>query len=111
MGTFETIQIASSEEISSTRQAYYSQAIGAEMIVASCGWSKLAAETFGEEAIIAGEIICDRYWTATQDGRSMITQWHEGERAEEIYYERWEAGIGHRHGWIDAESRKITQTG
>lgn len=93
------------------RKAVYSANLGAELIICQCGWTAEAEAEFGIEAIIAGTIDPDRYWIATQDGRGMIAAWHEGESAEAIYYERWSADGSGAHGWIDAESRRITQAG
>jgi hypothetical protein len=54
-------------------------------------------------------------YTATQDGRQAWPAWAFGDgeaEATEIYYERFdENGLRRAHGWVDAKSRKIVQTG
>jgi hypothetical protein len=101
---------AKQEVVTTTRQSVYCEAIGAQMIVCQCGWSREAEQEFGIDAIIAGEVAAER-WTITQDGRSYIAQWHKGESAGAVYVERWEDGGRAFHGWIDVDSRKIVQAG
>jgi hypothetical protein len=101
---------AKQEAVTTARQRVYCAAIGGEMIVNQCGWSREAEQEFGIEAIIAGEVAAER-WTITQDGRGYIGEWHHGESAEEIYVERWDKQGRVFHGWIDAETRKIVQAG
>lgn len=48
-------------------------------------------------------------WAA--DGGTVGTTWHQGESEEQVYYERYRNGQRTAHGWIDAASRDITQTG
>jgi hypothetical protein len=101
---------AATQEVTTTRQRVYCEAIGAEMIVNQCGWSREAEAEFGIDAIIAGEVAAER-WTITQDGRGYIAEWHQGESADAVYVERWEDGGRAFHGWVDVTSRKIVQAG
>lgn len=50
---------------------------------------------------------------ATQDGRGVVLEWHEGESDIDawVYYERWENGLRLAHGYVDPTTRKIVQTG
>lgn len=48
----------------------------------------------------------------TTDGWGAITNaWHEGKSRDSVYYERYDATGRVAHGWVDIESRKLTQTG
>lgn len=105
---FGTGAVIPAEEITTTGQRVNSEC--GVLTVVACGWSKQAAEVFGEAAIIAGEICVER-WTGTADGRSYRGEWHTGESTSDVYAERWEQGARVFHGWIDAGSRKIVQAG
>lgn len=50
---------------------------------------------------------------ATQDGRGVILDWHQGETDFEtwVYYERWAEGVRIAHGYVHPATRKIVQTG
>lgn len=51
---------------------------------------------------------------ATGDGGPYVSKWHQGTRskADDVYVERHNfAGLRVFHGWIDADSRKLVQTG
>jgi hypothetical protein len=51
---------------------------------------------------------------ATSDGRNYISKWHEGPRTPHtaaVFVERWTKDGRTFHGYIDATSRKIVQTG
>lgn len=81
---------------------------GIELIVNSRGWN--AGDD--EAAIIAGELPATRYVLATQDGRHIdIRGWHAGASENEVYYERYSPEGREAHGWIDAETRLLTQAG
>ena len=80
------------------------------------GWpipeALLDASLQAEGALIRlrGSIIFNGTWT--EDGGEAIGAWHEGpESGREIYYERYRGGQRIAHGYVDAASRKITQTG
>lgn len=53
--------------------------------------------------------------TLTSDGRTYFPSWHkpehDGEFGESVYVERWTGAGRVFHGFIDAHSRKIVQTG
>lgn len=103
-----TGEVIPASEITTTGQRVNSEC--GTLTIVACGWSKLAAELFGEESIIAGEVCVER-WTGTTDGRGYRGEWHTGEISGEIYAERWEQGQRMFHGWIDCASRKILQAG
>lgn len=93
--------------VTGTRQSVYSANIRGELIVCQCGWDAEQEAVYGIDAIVAGDVEATR-WTATQDGRSVIAQWETGAGCgDDVYYERQDGS----HGWIDAVSRKIVQTG
>lgn len=48
---------------------------------------------------------------ATEDGRGVLSAWHRGPVAGEVYYERYGPEGRTAHGWVDRASRLITQTG
>lgn len=50
---------------------------------------------------------------ATQDGRGVVLEWHQGESDVDgwVYYERWENGLRLAHGYVDPTTRKIVQSG
>lgn len=49
---------------------------------------------------------------ATQDGRGAVCgEWHAGPEAEAVYFETWTLAGRMDHGWIDAVTRKVVQTG
>ncbi len=49
---------------------------------------------------------------ATQDGRGYVSEWHHAEEsAGQVYFEVYSDRGRESHGWIDAESRRIVQTG
>lgn len=49
--------------------------------------------------------------TATQDGRGVILEWETELGGEEIFYERYGPAGREAHGWVDAVTRKLVQTG
>ncbi len=65
-----------------------------------------------EEAVIAGTAVPE-YAELTEDGR--YARWQEWETGSgcgrEVYYERWGADGRIAHGWLDAESRRLVQSG
>lgn len=65
-----------------------------------------------EEAVLAGTAVPE-YAELTEDGR--YARWQEWETGPgsgtDVYYERWENGTRVAHGWLDAESRKLVQSG
>lgn len=65
-----------------------------------------------EESVLAGTAVPE-YAELTEDGR--YARWREWETGpgsgREVYYERWEDGVRVAHGWLDAESRKLVQSG
>jgi hypothetical protein len=65
-----------------------------------------------EEAVIANTA-APEYAELTEDGR--YARWQEWETGpgsgREVYYERWEDGVRVAHGWLDAVSRKLVQSG
>lgn len=50
--------------------------------------------------------------TATEDGRPVLPTWQIGPGSgHEIYFERFGLTGRRSHGWVDAETRQIVQTG
>lgn len=63
------------------------------------------------ELVLSGEAIAVEV-TATEDGRGVdLTGWHEGAIAGEVYYERYSARGREAHGWVDARTRRLVQSG
>lgn len=83
------------------------ESAGMPLLVAQRGWA--AGTTI--EQIDAG-LPAERV-TLTTDGRHAITgEWHTGESDAQVYVERWSALAGREfHGWIDATSRRLVQSG
>lgn len=46
-----------------------------------------------------------------EDGGAVVGAFHQGPESGSVYYERYELGVRTAHGWVDAISRRITQTG
>lgn len=65
-----------------------------------------------EDDVIAG-VATPEYVELTGDGR--YARWQEWETGpgsgSDVYYERWQDGVRIAHGWLDAESRKLVQSG
>lgn len=104
--------MGSEASVTGTRQRVFSANLGAELIVAQCGWSAEQEAQFGLDAIIAGEVQATR-WTATRDGRMALTEWAAAgeDSGAAVYYERRFDDGAMAHGWVDADSRKVVQTG
>lgn len=73
------------------------------------------AETIESEGMTLHRAGADRLnVTYSTDGRPIVAEWHEGEGSDDlVYYERCSVATGCRvaHGWVDAVSRRIVQTG
>lgn len=66
-----------------------------------------------EDDVLAGVAIPE-YVELTGDGRyARWQEWHTGPGSwsDSVYYERWRDGVRIGHGWLDAESRKLVQSG
>lgn len=69
-----------------------------------------AQQLEGELIDLRGQMIGTGIWTA--DGGGFCAEWQMGaQTGTDIYFERFENGRRTSHGFIDSESRKITQTG
>jgi hypothetical protein len=63
------------------------------------------------EAIVAGRVPAS-VAHLSRDGRPWVSAWHSGaESGEAVYVESYDATGRTFHGWVDAESRRIIQTG
>lgn len=76
---------------------------------------QVVARSFPKDADLAGIVagaVAATECTATEDGRYVdLTGWHEGASAAEVYYERYSSRGREAHGWVDARTRKLVQSG
>lgn len=66
-----------------------------------------------EDAVVARTAVPEEI-LATEDGSwAEPGVWHQGPESDEptVYYERWRDGVRVGHGYVDAASRRLVQSG
>lgn len=87
----------------------YSDNLGADLTIVDL---RYPIGTTADE--IARRVVRPEFVTLSRDGRAWIDGWHTGPTSpsrDETYVERHTIGGCVFHGWVDAETRRITQAG